>query len=116
MAVPDDIRKSVGYASIGFGAIAVLTPRLFLGIYGVPDEENVRLMTRLWGTRNAVLGGLALALRDEESRRTLMTAAAALNAVDTLLISTSHVPHRARAMGAATTAGFAAALAYGLTR
>ena len=116
MAVPDDIRRSVGCASIGFGAVAVLTPRLSLGIYGVPDEENVRLMTRLWGTRNAVLGGLALALRDEESRGTLMTAAAASNAVDTLLISTSRVPQRARAMGAATTAGFAAALAYRLTR
>jgi hypothetical protein len=113
MAVQDDIRRSVGYASIGFGAVAVLTPRLFLGIYGVHDEEDVRLMTRLWGTRNAVLGGLALALRDEEGRRTVMTA---LNAVDTLLISTSHVPKRARAMGAATTAGFAAVLTYGLTR
>ena len=26
MAVQDDIRRSVGYASIGFGAVAVLTP------------------------------------------------------------------------------------------
>ena len=116
MAVTDDIRKSVGYASIGFGAVAVLTPGLFLGMYGVPDEPNVRLMTRMWGTRTAVLGGLALALRDTEDRRTLMTAAAALDAVDTLLIATSPVPTRARVMGAATTAGFAAALAYGLTR
>ena len=47
MAVADDIRKSVGYASVGFGAAAVLTPRLFLGIYGVPNDQNVRLMTRI---------------------------------------------------------------------
>ena len=116
MAVPDNIRKPVGYASLGFGAVAILTPRLFLGVYGVPDEENVRLMTRLWGTRNVVLGVLTLTLRDTEDRRTLMTAAAAMEAVDTMLIATSSVPARARAMGAATTAGFAAALAYGLTK
>ena len=98
MAVPDNIRKPVGYASLGFGALAILTPRLFLGVYGVPDEENVRLMTRLWGTRNVVLGVLTLTLRDTEDRRTLMTAAAAMDAVDTLLIATSSVPARARAM------------------
>jgi Domain of unknown function (DUF4267) len=116
MAVADDIRKSVGYASVGFGAAAVLTPRLFLGLYGVPDDDNVRLITRMWGTRTAVLGGLALALGDIEDRRTLMVAATAMDVVDTLLIATSPVPARARAMGAATTAAFAAALGYGLTR
>jgi hypothetical protein len=116
MAVADDIRKSVGYASVGFGALAVLTPGWFLGMYGVPHDENVRLMTRMWGTRTAVLGALALALGDTGDRRTLMTAAAAMDAADTLLIAASPVPARARAMGAATTAAFAGAIAYGLTR
>jgi hypothetical protein len=45
-----------------------------------------------------------------------MTAAAAMDAADTLLIAASPVPARARAMGAATTAAFAGALAYALTR
>jgi hypothetical protein len=45
-----------------------------------------------------------------------MTAAAAMNAADTLLIAASPVPARARAMGAATTAAFAGAVAYGLTK
>lgn len=116
MAVADDIRRSVSYASVGFGAVAVLAPRLFLGMYGVPGDENVRLMTRLWGTRTAVLGALALALGDQEARRTLMTAAAAMDAADTLLIAASPVPARARAMGSATTAAFAGALGYALTR
>ena len=116
MAVPDELRKTVGCASIGFGVVAVLTPRLFLSLYGVPDEDNVRLMTRLWGTRNVVLGVLTLTLRDPEDRGTLMTAAAAMDAVDTLLIATSSVPPRARVTGAATTAGFAAAIAYGLSK
>jgi hypothetical protein len=115
MAVVDDIRTSVGCASIGFGAVAALTPRWFLGMYGVPDDDNVRTMTRLWGTRTVVLGVLALALREAEDRRTLMTASAAMNAADTLFIATSSAPARARAMGAATTAAFAGALAYGLT-
>jgi hypothetical protein len=116
MAVADDIRKWVGYASVGFGAAATVTPRLFLGLYGVPNDANVRLMTRMWGTRSAVLGTLALVLGDTGDRRTLMTAAAAMNAADTLLIAASPVPARARAMGAATTAAFAGAVAYGLTR
>ena len=116
MAMTDDIRKSVGYASLAFGAVAVLTPRVFLGMYGVPGDANVRLMTRLWGTRTVVLGALTLALGDSDDRRTLMTAAAAMNAADTLLVASSPVPARARAMGAATTATFAGALAYGLTR
>ena len=112
----EDIRKSVGYASIAFGAAAAVTPKLFLGVYGIPDEENVRVMTRLWGTRTAALGALALALSGAADRRTLMTTAAVMNAVDTVLISSAHVPARARTMGAATTAVFAAALAYGLSQ
>ncbi len=116
MAVAEDIRNSVSCASIAFGAVAALTPRLFLGVYGVPHEENLRVMTRMWGTRTAVLGALGLALGDKDDRRTLMTAVAAMNAADTLLISAARVPVRARAMGAATTAAFAAAVAYGLTR
>jgi hypothetical protein len=116
MAVADDIRRSVGFASLGFGAVAMLSPRLFLATYGVPHDENVRLMTRLWGTRTAALGALSVALGDTEDRRALMTAAAAMNAADTLLIAGSPVPARARAMGAATTAAFAGATAYWLTR
>jgi hypothetical protein len=116
MALADDIRKSVGYASVGFGAVAVLAPRSFLRMYGVGGDANVRLMTRMWGTRTAVLGALALALNDRSDRRTLMTAAAAMDAADTLLIAAAPVPARARAMGAATTAAFAGALAYALTQ
>jgi hypothetical protein len=116
MAEADDIRKSVGAASLGFGAVATLAPRLFLGTYGVPADQNVRLMTRLWGTRTAALGALALTLVDADDRRTMMTAAVAMNTVDTVLIVAAPVPRRARVMGMLTTAGFAAALAYGVSR
>ena len=116
MAVAEDIRKSVGWASLAFGATAALGPQVFLGVYGVPDETNLRVMTRMWGTRTAVLGALTFALRDEGDRRTLMTAAAAMNAADTVLIASGRVPVRSRAMGSATTAALAAAIAYALTR
>jgi hypothetical protein len=115
VATPDDIRKAVGCGAIGFGALAILSPRLFLGLYGIPEEANVRLMTRVWGTRTTVVGALSLLLRNTDDRRTLMTAAAVNEAMDTLLIATSGAPTRARVMGAATTAGFAAATAYALS-
>src|SRR5262245_2716645 len=115
MATPEDIRKTVGCGAIGFGALAILSPRLFLGLYGMPDEGNVRLMTRVWGTRTTVVGALSLLLRNTDDRRTLMTAAVVNEALDTLLIATSRAPTRTRVMGAATTAGFAAATAYALS-
>jgi hypothetical protein len=117
MGVADDIRKSVGVASIAFGAAAALAPRWFLGAYGLPGEANVRVVTRLWGTRTAVLGALALTLDDADDRRRLMTLAAAMNSADASLLATaSGVPARTRALGSLTAAGFAAALAYALTR
>jgi hypothetical protein len=35
-----DIQKAVGVGSVAFGAVAVLTPRLFLGVYGLQEEEE----------------------------------------------------------------------------
>lgn len=117
MAVADDIRKSVGIGSVAFGAVATLTPRLFLGMYGVPDDPNVRTMTRLWGTRTAVLGALVLTLDRPEDQRNMMTMAAAMNAADaTMVAAAGGISPRARVLGSLTSAGFAAALAYALTR
>jgi hypothetical protein len=115
MATSDDIRKAAGCGAIGFGVLAMLSPRLFLSLYGMPDEANVRLMTRVWGTRTTVVGALSLLVRDSDDRRTLMTAAAVNEAIDTLLIASSRAPTRARVLGAATTAGFAAATTYALS-
>ena len=117
MAVAEDIRKSVSYASLAFGGMATLTPRLFAWMYGMPREANLATMTRLWGTRTALLGAVALALEDSADRRTLMTAVAAMNAADTVVIAAAHgVPVRARVMGALTTAGFAGAISFALTK
>jgi hypothetical protein len=107
----------VGVGSIGFGAIAALTPRVFLGLYGVPNEASVRTMTRLWGTRTAVLGALVLTLEGAENKQRMVTMTAAMNAADAVMVATSSgVPLRARVLGSLTSAGFAGALAYALNQ
>lgn len=112
----EDIQKAVGVGSIAFGTVAVLTPRLFLGMYGVPDEPNVRTMTRIWGTRTAVLGALVFTLEGAENQQKLMTLSAVMNAADSAIVAASGVPARARVLGSLTSAGFAGALAYALNQ
>lgn len=117
MAGAVDIQKSVGVGSVAFGAIAALTPRLFLGMYNVPSDANVRTMTRLWGTRTTVLGALLLTLEGTENRQKLMTMSAAMNAADAVMVATAGgVPARARVLGSLTSAAFAGALAYALNQ
>jgi hypothetical protein len=117
MAGADEIQKAVGVGSVAFGAIAALTPRLFLGMYGVPDEANVRTMTRIWGTRTAALGALVFTLDGAENKQKLMTMSAAMNAADAVMVAAAGgVPVRARVLGSLTSAGFAGALAYALNQ
>jgi hypothetical protein len=117
MVAAEDIEKAVGVGSVTFGAVAVLAPRAFLGMYGLPDEANVRTMTRLWGTRTAVLGSLVFTLEGTQNKRSLMTMAAAMNAVDALVVaSAGGVPVRTRVLGSLTSAGFAGVLAYMLSQ
>jgi len=117
VAAADDIRKSVGVGSLAFGAVAALAPRVFLGMYGVPNEVDVRTMTRLWGTRTAALGALALTLDRAVDQRKLMTLAAAMNSADAAMVATAGgLPTRTRVLGSLTSAGFAAAIGYALTK
>jgi hypothetical protein len=117
MARADDIQKAVGIGSLAFGAVAALAPRAFLGLYGVPTDANVRTMTRLWGTRTAVLGGLVFALEGSENKKKMMTMTAAMNAADAAMVAAaSGIPARARVLGSLTSAGFAGALAYVLNQ
>jgi Domain of unknown function (DUF4267) len=117
MAGADDIQKAVGVGSVAFGVVAALTPRLFLGMYGVPNDANLRTMTRLWGTRTAVLGALVFALEGTENKQTMMTMTAAMNAADAAMVAAAGgVPVRARVLGSLTSAGFAGALAYALNQ
>ena len=117
MPAADDIQKAVGVGSVAFGAIAGLTPRLFLGMYGVPDEAHIRTMTRMWGTRTAVLGALVFTLEGTENNKKLMTLTAAMNAADAVMVAAARgVPGRARVLGSLTSAAFAGATAYALNQ
>lgn len=114
----DALRKGIAYGAIGFGAAAVLVPRTFLGVYGLRGDGNLRAMTRLWGTRTALLGGLALTATDPTVQRTLVTGSAVLNVADSVLTLRAgpDVRLRTRLMGSATSAGFAGACAYWLSQ
>lgn len=117
MAGAGDIQKAVGVGSVAFGAMAALTPRLFLGLYGVPNEANVRTMTRIWGTRTAVLGALVFSLEGVENRQKLAAMSAAMNAADAIIVAAAGgIPARARVLGSLTSAGFAGALAFALNQ
>ncbi|MEO7197563.1 MAG: hypothetical protein ABIZ50_03745 [Solirubrobacterales bacterium] len=99
----------LSWGAIGFGALATLTPRVFEGVYGLRDTDQLRIMTRLWGTRTAVLG-VVLLQADDDDRHDIAMLAAAMNAVDALCVAFagSEVKKRSRVMGALTSAAFAA--------
>lgn len=110
----DQVRQSIAYGAIGFGALAVTAPGAFNALYGLEGDGNLRTMVRLFGTRNLVLGALTLLTEDRGQRKKLAVLTAALDVVDTAIIAKagSDVSARARIVGALTTAVFAAASAY----
>lgn len=109
------ILRAAGAGAVGFGAVAFLTPRAFAGVYGLGKDPHTRVLTRLWGTRTAVLGAIALGVGSPQDQRAVMTAAAAMNSADALLAATaSGISLRGRVLGSMSSAAFAAALAYGL--
>ncbi|MDT4923045.1 MAG: hypothetical protein QOG01_758 [Pseudonocardiales bacterium] len=112
----DGIRKASALGALGFGGVAVVLPRLFTALYGLTSDPNVRTMTRLWGTRTAVLGALILTAERPEDQRKMMMLGTAMNAVDALVAVTAgaDVSARGRFLGSLTSGGFAAAGAYAL--
>ena len=102
---------SIAAGAIGFGAAAVVAPRLIAGIYGLPNTGPFRFLLRLWGTRTATLGALLLSEDDDARRRRVTTAAAAMNAIDALvaLRAGPEVKRRSKLLAALTSGGFAAA-------
>lgn len=97
--------------AIGFGVLGVLTPGALGRIYGMGEASPGQLlMTRMWGTRNVVLG--ALLLMAPERRSTLAGLSAGLNAADSLITALAPgIPARMRFAGSLTSAGFAAVAA-----
>jgi hypothetical protein len=114
----ETVRTALSYTALGFGAVAIVAPRAFAGIYGLKGDGNLRTMIRLWGTRSMLIGAMNFFATDAQQKRTLAAATTALSFADTLLIAMSgdDVAARTRMMGTATTASVAAASAYVLTQ
>jgi hypothetical protein len=113
----DTIQKATGIAAVGFGLAGVLTPGLLARTYGLKDDSaDFRYMGRMWGTRTGVIGVVTLTTPPGPARRSLFTAAVAMNAVDALSVASGRgIPLRTRMMAGLTSAGFAAAGVYALT-
>jgi hypothetical protein len=106
----ENLYQGLAWGAIGFGAAATLVPRIFGGVYGLKDSGDLRVMTRLWGTRTSLLGVLLLTATGEERKR-LILLATALNVADALLVAGagSEVNKRSRVLGSLTSGAFAAA-------
>lgn len=110
----EKVRQSLAAAALGFGAVGVATPGLFTGLYGLKGDGNLHAMVQLWGTRNLVIGAIAVTAADPAQRKNLAALTCVMNLVDTVVIARSgaDVAVRARIGGVLTTAVFAAASAY----
>lgn len=116
--IADQIQRSSGYAAIGFGALALLAPRAFAALYGLPDEAHIRMVTRLWGSRTAMIGAIAAGVGEPANRRAVTQLGVTLNVADVLCVAAAgpKVALRTRVLGPLTSASFAAALGYALSR
>ena len=56
----DSVRKAIGVGSLGFGVVAMLTPRTLCRAYGDSTSSGGALdyFGRTWGSRTAVIGSL----------------------------------------------------------
>ena len=106
------ISNAVAGGALGFGAIGLIAPKVLVGTFGLPDTGPFRFLSRLWGTRTAVLGFLALTLPESE-RKQVYAAAAAMNAVDAAVAVAAgpDLSGRTKVMAALTSGTFAVASA-----
>jgi hypothetical protein len=107
----DQLEQGLAIGAVGFGVVAAVTPRVFTALYGLGNDPKLLTMTRLWGTSTATLGALSLigAVDSEKGNRII----AGLNVANTVLIARADgIPARSKALGALTSAGFAAGFGY----
>jgi hypothetical protein len=108
----DQLERGLAIGAIGFGVVAAVAPRAFTAAYGLGGDPKLLAITRLWGTRTAVLGGLSLTGGDE-ARAKMLPWVLGLNVADTVLTARADgIPKRTRALGALTSAAFAGAFGY----
>lgn len=108
----DNLTKLAGGIALGFGAAALFTPRALGSAYGLDGTGDTDALMRLYGSRTAGLGVLALATKEPSTRERIVQVAAAISAVDTVAAIFSGVTGatsaRSSAMTALSTAGVTA--------
>jgi hypothetical protein len=100
--------KAIAAGALAFGVTAVLAPNIISATYGLPNTGPFRFITRLWGTRTAALGALALTAEPGAQRDRVVLASAIMNGVDALVALTAgrDLTARSRVMAAATSGAF----------
>ncbi|MCW2846877.1 MAG: hypothetical protein JWR90_851 [Marmoricola sp.] len=106
----DTLGAGLAWGAVGFGVVGALAPRVFEAAYGLHDNPELRVMTRLWGTRTALLGVLFLSAEGEEERKRFAVLATGLNLADALITASAGpaVGKRSRILGSLSSAAFAA--------
>lgn len=108
----DNLAKIASGVALGYGVAALLKPRALGRIYGVNGTGDTDALTRLYGSRTAGLGVLALGAREPAARKQVLGVAAAISAVDTVsaIVSgvTGSTSMRSATMTAASTAAVTA--------
>ena len=109
----DTIQRATSVGALAFGAGGLLAPDTLARLYGIPDGDPSRFITRLWGTRTAALGVLALTAPSTAAKRRMLGPLVAMNGVDVVVaLASTGLPARARLLAAATSAAFAGFGAY----
>ena len=106
------ISTTLAGGAVGFGAFALVAPKLLAGIYGLPNTGPFRFILRLWGTRTATLGALAFAAPAAQKKQ-VYVATAVMDAVD-VVVAVSAGPdltRRTKILAALTSGTFAVAAA-----
>ena len=108
----DNLAKLASGIALGYGAAAMFAPRALGRVYGLNGTGDTDALMRLYGSRTAGLGVLALGTREPAARNKVITVAAAISAVDTAAAIFSGVTGatsaRSSAMTAFSTAGVTA--------
>lgn len=110
----DTIRRATNMAGIAFGVAGLLAPGALARLYGIRDASpNVRFITRLWGTRTAVVAALVSGAPATGPQRRILGPVVAMNSVDAVVaLTTRGIPARTKFLVAATSAAFAGLGAY----
>ncbi len=99
----DNLAKLASGIALGYGAAAMFAPRALGRIYGLNGTGDTDALMRLYGSRTAGLGVLALGTREPAARNKVITVAAAIFSGVTGATSA-----RSSAMTAFSTAGVTA--------